>query len=113
MTTVTGDCQRIFQRAEEQFRVETSVDFLRKIDIKKITHCLLQNADVVSLCNAMVDMSGVSLVDEIKQNLLQNMLMLYFRVRSFSLAKDITCKKKTTSSTSKALRKGIKKSIDE
>ena len=55
--------------------------------------CLLESVDVVSFFNAVVNMAGVNLPEEIKMNLLQNMIMLYPRVRSFSLAKDITSKK--------------------
>ena len=34
LTAVTEDCQKIFYRAEEQFRIQTSVDFLMEINIK-------------------------------------------------------------------------------
>ena len=54
--------------------------------------CLLESIDVVSFFNAAVNMAGVNLPEEIKMNLLQNMLYLYLSVRSFSLAKDITKK---------------------
>ena len=42
-----------------------------------------------------VDNSELKTVDaEIRDNLLENMLKLYFRVRAFSLARDITEKHK-------------------
>ena len=74
---------------------------------------LLESIDVVSFFNAAVNMAAVNLPEEIKMNLLQNMLMLYLRVRTFSLAKDITNKKQSSNTSSKALRQDIKKSLDE
>ena len=109
LTAVTEDCQKIFYRAEEQFRIQTSVDFLREINIKMMADCLLESIDVVSFFNAAVNMAGVNLPEEIKMNMLQNMVMLYLRVTSFSLAKDITSKKKSSNTSSKALRQDIKK----
>ena len=111
---MTEDCQKIFYSAEEQFRIHTSVDILREINIKMMADCLLESIDVVSFFNAAVNMAGVNLSEEIKMNLLQNMLMLYLRVRSFSLAKHIyTSKKKSSNTSNKALRQEIKKSLDE
>ena len=58
----------------------------------------------------MVD--NTELIDEIKQNLLHKMLKLYLRVRSSSLAKDITGRK-TGVLSKKSLRKNLKKSTEE
>ena len=113
LTAVTEDCQKIFYRAEEEFRIQTSVDVLREINIKMMVDHLLESIDVVSFFNAAVNMAGVDLHEEIKMNLLQNMLLFCLRVRSFSLAKDITSKKKSSNTSSKALRQDIKKSLDE
>ena len=110
LTAVTEDCQKIFYRAEEQFRIQTSVDF---ISIKIMADCLLESIDVVSFFNAAVNMAGVNLPEEINRKLLENMLVLYLRDRSFSLAKDITSKKKSSNASRKALRQDIKKSLDE
>ena len=110
LTAVTGDCLKIFCRTEERFRVETEVDSLRKIDIRKISSDLMADVDIISFFNAVVD--NIELIDEIKQNLLHKMLKLYLRVRSSSLAKDITGRKTGKLST-KSLRKDLKKSIEE
>ena len=75
--------------------------------------CLLESIDVVNFFNAAVNMAGVNLPEEIKMNLLQNMRMPYLRVSSFSLAKDITSKKRGSATSSKAQRQDIKKSLDE
>lgn len=110
LTAVTGDCLKIFCRTEERFRVETEVDSLRKIDISKISSDLMADVDIISFFNAVVD--NIELIDEIKQNLLHKMLKLYLRVRSSSLAKDITGRK-TGELSKKSLRKDLKKSIEE
>ena len=47
-----------------------------------MANCLLESIDVVSFFNAAVNMAGVNLLEEIKMNMLQNMFMLYLRVRS-------------------------------
>ena len=113
LSAVTGVCQKIFYRAEEEFRIQTSVDFLMEINLKMMVDHLLESIDVVSFSNAAVNMAGVDLHEEIKMNLLQNMIILYLRVRSFSIAKDITSKQESSSTLSKALRQDIKKSLDE
>lgn len=112
LTAVSDDCFRIFFRAEEKFRTVTEVDYLRKIDVKTMAADLMKDVDVVSFFNAMVDSTDTTIVDEIKQNLLDSMLKLYLRVRSFSLARDITANKSSEQAMQKALRKNLKKSIE-
>ena len=109
LTVVTDDCQKKIYRTEERFRVETHVDHLRKIDIKKMSTDLIKDVDIVSYFNLLVDETDKRLTIEIQQNLLQSMIALYLRVRSFSLAKDITTKQKNIVSSSKSLRKDLKK----
>ena len=55
----------------------------------------------------------MKLATELKYNLLENMLKLYLRVRSFSFAKDLTFEQKLKLRTkkSKGLRKQIKQSF--
>ena len=68
LTAVTEDCHKIFYRAEEEFRIQTSVDFLREINIKMMADCLLESIGVVSFFNAAVNMAAVNLAEEIKMN---------------------------------------------
>ena len=53
---------------------------------------LMDNLDIVSLFSVVSD--GIDTQNEIKENILEKMLELYLRVRSFSFAKDITSKQK-------------------
>ena len=118
LTAVTEECQQIFIRAELKFRTDTASNIhLRKIDIDKMTLDLMNNTEVIGFYKVIVDNSGIQkgLEDEILENLLEKMLKLYFRVRSFSLAKDITTKHKIALRQQKAkggLRKNIRKQTD-
>ena len=47
----------------------------------------MQDTEVISHYNSVVDTFGVENIDiEDRENLLQNMMQLYIRVRAFSLA---------------------------
>ena len=71
---------------------------------------LIKDVDLVSRFN-MVIHDEQSIDDESKYLLLKNMLHLYFRVRSFSTAKDVTSKYRSDNKKrkSKALRTELKK----
>ena len=70
----------------------------------------MNDADIISLFSAVSD--GTNVQNEIKEeNILQKMLQLYLRVRSFSLAKDITTKQKKLHAQAKAKNKGLRKEI--
>ena len=114
LTTVTEDCLRIFYLAEEEFRKSTEIVRLRKIDIGKITENLMDNPDVISLFAAVAD--GINIQNVVKQNIQQKILQLYLRVRSFSLAKDVTTKQRKEhkeARKNKGLRKQIKNSMEQ
>ena len=71
----------------------------------------MDNPDIVSLFSVISD--GIDIQNEIKDNILENMLELYLRVRSFSFAKDITSKQKKLHDKDKGLRKEIKRSMEQ
>ena len=79
-----------------------------------MTEELLQDTKIISLYKAIIGTSDTNDLDnEVKVNLLENILKLYLRVRSFSFAKDITSHKKQEQRNlkfkTKALRNDIKK----
>ena len=117
LTAVSIDFQRMFLKAEVQFRkVTTTNNHLKSIDVNSITYSLVQDTEFISYYNSVLDTCGVENIDsEDRENLLQNMLQLYIRVRAFSLARDIVGKHRQASKQkrSKALRKNIKKSTDK
>ena len=71
----------------------------------------MDNPDIVSLFSVISD--GIDIQNEIKDNILEKMLELYLRVRSFSFAKDITSKQKKLHDKDKGLRKEIKRSMEQ
>ena len=115
LTAVTRNMHQIFIAAEEKFREETSIYSIRKIDINKMTECLMTDPEIVSVYNNIIKESETHIDQEITDNLLEKMLKLYLRVRAFSLAKDIIGKHSAASKAKKAkgLRKTIKKSSDK
>ena len=115
LTAVKEEIQKIFENAERLFKVHTSSSTVFKIDTRAITNGLLINTEVVSLFNSLIEDSGVAIDPEVTDNMLENMLNLYFRVRSFSYAKDVTNKHKFAlkKKKNKALRKDIKKAMDK
>jgi len=115
LTAVTRNMHQIFIAAEEKFREETSIYSIRKIDINKMTECLMTDPEIVSVYNNIIKESETHIDQEIPDNLLEKMLKLYLRVRAFSLAKDITGRHSAASKAKKAkgLRKTIKESSDK
>ena len=71
----------------------------------------MNTPDIVSLFSVVSD--GINIQNEIKDNILEKMLELYLRVRSFSFAKDITSKQKKLHDKDKGLRKEIKRSMEQ
>ena len=115
LTDINVECQKIVIIAEQTFRAYTSAHHLIIIENEKITKSLLENIKVISHLNSFVDCNiSNKLNEEVKLNLLEQMLKLYLRVRSFSYAKDFTNKQKQHSSNqNKALRKGLKKTTSK
>ena len=115
LTKVVDEAQEMFILAEQLFRKTTETEkHLKKIDINAMTEELLQDTKIISLYKAIIGTSDTNDLDnEVKVNLLENILKLYLRVRSFSFAKDITSHKKQEQRNlkfkTKALRNDIKK----
>ena len=111
LTPISRDCELIFYRTEELFRIKTAIPNLRKIDIPTITANLMCQPGIISTINCIVDKSGTNIETELKNNIFEKMIQLYLRVRSFALARDLTsCKKKSINP--KGLRKELKRSAD-
>ena len=118
LLSVTEDCQQIFIQAELMFRSETTTNsHLQKIDNEKLALNLMKKTEVVSFYHAIVEHSGVKTVSsEIKDNLLENMLKLYLRVRAFSFVRDLTEKQKLVLKKKKSkggLRRNIKNQTEK
>ena len=90
---VTSECQALFHRVEEYFRIETNVTSIYRINIEQITKSMIKGKDVISTYKSIVEnCSKTEGYKETKHNLLHELFQLYLRVRDFSLTKDITDK---------------------
>ena len=96
LTKVVDEAQEIIILTEQLFRKTTETErHKKKIDISAMTEELLQDTKIISLYKAVTGASDTNDLDyEVKVNLLESILKLYLRVRSFSFAKDITSHKK-------------------
>ena len=92
LTGLNVECYETFIIAEQTFQEYTSAHHVNIIENEKIAKSLLENIKVVSHLNSFVDCSSNKLNEEVKLNVLEQMLKLYIRVRSFSYAKDFTNK---------------------
>lgn len=104
---ITSECENVFLIAEKMFRDNTSQGNLRNIDVSEMVKLLLNDLELISFFNSVVEDSSCKPSKEIQINLLEKMLGLYLRVRAFSLAKDLTAKDHKTTKE-KALRKKLK-----
>ena len=115
LTKVLDEAKEIFILAEQLLRKTTETERdLNKIDINAMAEELLQDTKIISLYKAITGASDTNDLDyEVKVNLLESILKLYLRVRSFSFAKDIKFHKKQEQRNlkfkSKALPNDIKK----
>lgn len=113
LKSISRDCELLFLKTEEYFRGITNVPNLRKIDIPCISSNLLCQPDIISIINCIVIDAGCTIETEVKNNFFEKMVQLYLRVRSFALARDITTSSKKKSAKAKALRKELKRSIND
>ncbi|XP_047142613.1 uncharacterized protein LOC124816919 [Hydra vulgaris] len=117
LISLTEECQQIFILTEIKFRSETLNSMLRKVDIANMASELITKTTVQSFYNAIVENSCQFKIDkEVKTNLLESMVKLYLRVRSFSMAKDVVQRQKAMSKKTKSkggLRSNIKKGSDK
>ena len=81
-----------------------------------ITDQLMMDTQVISMYNSLVDdYDNYSIKSVVQFSVLENMLKLYLRVRSFAFANDSVHNHKLAMNQSKAraLRKDIKKATDK
>ena len=107
---VTSECQALFHRVDEYFRIETNVSSIYRINIEQITESLIKGKDVISTYKPIVEnCCKTEGFKETKHNLLHELFQLYLRVRVFSLTKDITDKFRNKSGKKKRYLIKIKK----
>ena len=82
----TQDTLHMFYLAEEEFRKTTEISRLH-ISSEEITQKLLENRDIISIFKTVTD-DVTDVTNETRENVLNKILHLYFRVRSYSLASE-------------------------
>ena len=100
--------KNIFTKTEYEFRRHTTGN-IQNIDIFKITKNLLNDLDVTG--NMFMATDGIDVAEEIVSNVVESMIIVYLRVRSFSCVRDMSIQKKKEKDTAlkeKALRKTLK-----
>ena len=107
--------QAIFVLAEKLFRTETNVQNIKKIDCSSLVTKALNSIETRAKFNLLLEDCSMEVDKKIGLDTLQQIFALYFRVRSFSFAKDIVEKYKNANHKvkSKALRTEIKRSSDK
>ena len=105
--------KNIFTKAEHEFRKHTRGSF-QNIDIFEITKTLLNDLEVTGNMFMATD-NIMDLKEEILSNVVESMIIVYLRVRSFSCVRDLSTQKKMEKDAAlkeKALRKTLKKNTD-
>ena len=106
---ITKPAQTIFIRTEKYFRVLTSNCPAAGIDINEIRSKSTKDSEVQTAFKCIKANSELKLDDRVAKDVLQNIIDLYIRVRSFSFARDVVQKYKLQMKLvkEKALRKHI------
>ena len=96
LTAVKFLIQNIFLITGEKFRFVTQQNtHLTEVNINELTDTLLENTELISYFNSILDTSGVGTFDNNGlEKLLHDMLSLYLRLQSHSLVRDIVSKHK-------------------
>ena len=96
LTAVKFLIQNIFLITGEKFRFVTQQNtHLTEVNINELTDTLLENTELISYFNSILDTSGVGTFDNNGlEKLLHDMLSLYLRLQSHSLERDIVSKHK-------------------
>lgn len=114
---MTESAQNIFFRTEHYFRQSTlrGAHSLQRVDIAGIAQKSVSDSDVVSNYQTMVSDAVLVPTKNVSKDVLDSIVNLYIRVRSFSLAKDTIqhFKINAKQAKGKALRKEIQRSCDE
>jgi hypothetical protein len=106
---ISKNAQSIFERTEHYFRVATAKPNLKSIDFSSIASQSVHDIEVVSAFTAMLSNSELKIESNVGKDVLDSIVQLYVRVRSFSFAKDIIQKHKMKMKKlkGKALRKDL------
>jgi len=105
----------IIVTAELHFRVQTGKEVCHKICMDKIVGYLLKQPILKSKWSMLVEECGCQITERRSLVFLDQILMLYIKIRSFSYAKDVVQKYKLNQKAAKqkALRKEIQRATNQ
>lgn len=83
---ITKPAQTVFIRTEKYFRFLTSNYPVTGIDINEIRSKSTNDSEVLTAFNCIKANSELKVDDRVAKDVLQNIIHLYIRVRSFSFA---------------------------
>ena len=106
---ITRPAQTIFIRTEKYFRFLTSNYPVTGIDINEIRSKSTNDSEVLTAFNCIKANSELKVDNRVAKDVLQNIIHLYIRVRSFSFARDVVQKYKLQMKLVK--EKGLRKQI--
>jgi len=112
---ISKNAQPIFERTEHYFRDATSKTNMQNIAYASIISRSVHDVEVVSAYSSILSSSELIINSSVAKDVLHNIIQLYVKVRSFSLAKGIIQKHKIRlkQMKSKALRKDISRASHE
>ena len=113
---ITEHAQKVFFKTELFFRKFTSQSGMRRVDIDGIAHAAIKDCDVLANFNLILSVAQLKVDSHLHKDILNSMVSLYVRVRSFSFAKDIIQRHKVKvkqASKAKSLRKDINRRCQE
>ena len=106
---ITKAAEKIFLQAEKYFRSSTCNGPVLKINIEKIRSESSSDSEVKAAYDTLLSNSELKVDKHVAKDVLQSVLDLYIRVRSFSFAKDIVQNYKIKAKQLK--EKGLRKEI--
>ena len=112
---ITKYSEKVFSRIEHHFRQLSLDGNLQRVNIKGITDKSVTDSELLSYYDLIVSDSELVPATHVIKEVLQAVVNLYVRVRSFSLAKDFIQhhKLKIRKTKSKGLRKEISRSCEQ
>ena len=108
---VNKQIEKVFLQSELLFRART-VSFKKTLACEDLVEEILKDSSVLSNYSNICLNANLKISKEVRMDLLEHMMTVYFRVRTFSFAKDIREKHKISKKQAKkrSLRTEIKKS---
>ena len=108
---INSNTQEIFLAVELEFKKHEHMIMKKKtIDIEIIVSALMTNMTIIALYQNWIKTVEAEIDESIAFDLLEKLIRLYIRVRSFSATKDIVNKYRKKHAKTKALRTELKKS---